>query len=138
MKFIKHNLLTGEILGVLICTEPLFPDEENVAYLEVEESSNVDLNTMMVVNNQIVSRPERPSSNHYWIDGEWVLNEEAEAERIRYVRDELLKECDWVTAKSYETQTPVPESWAAYRQALRDIPQQSNFPAIVVFPEKPQ
>jgi hypothetical protein len=138
MKFIKFNNLTGEILGTIICSEPSFLPEDNVSYIETEETTEINFDTMMVVNNEIVNRPARPSSNHFWIDGEWILNEEAEAERVRCIRDELLKECDWVTAKSYETQTSVPESWAAYRQALRDIPQQSNFPANVVFPEKPQ
>lgn len=138
MKFVRFNNLTGEILGTVISSNPAFVPDENVSYIEVDETVQIDFDQMMVVNNEIVNRPPRPSSNHFWIDGEWILNEEAEAERIRSLRDELLKECDWVTAKSYETQTSVPESWAAYRQALRDLPQQPNFPSNVVFPEKPQ
>jgi hypothetical protein len=54
---------------------------------------------------------------------------------IRYQRDQLLRESDW-------TQLPdVPEAikikWAVYRQKLRDVPQQSDFPFIVDWPEKP-
>jgi hypothetical protein len=53
----------------------------------------------------------------------------------RYNRDQLLQESDW-------TQLPdVPESikskWAAYRQLLRDVPQQENFPENIIWPQKP-
>jgi hypothetical protein len=54
---------------------------------------------------------------------------------IRSERDLLLKETDW-------TQLPdVPEStkqkWAEYRQALRDVTDQPNFPQSVTWPTKP-
>jgi hypothetical protein len=54
---------------------------------------------------------------------------------VRSRRDYLLKETDW-------TQLPdVPEEtklvWAEYRQALRDITEQSGFPYDIVWPEKP-
>ena len=41
---------------------------------------------------------------------------------LRVHRDKLLAETDWVTMRSYSTNTPVPEEWAAYQQALRDLP----------------
>ena len=58
------------------------------------------------------------------------------AEAVRAERDRLLAASDW-------TQLPdVPEAiravWAAYRQALRDIPQQEGFPHSVVWPSKPE
>jgi hypothetical protein len=54
---------------------------------------------------------------------------------IRLDRDYLLQQCDW-------TQQPdVPEvtrnKWKDYRQALRDVPQQSGFPNTIVWPVKP-
>jgi len=64
------------------------------------------------------------------------LPSQAELESdARYNRDQLLQESDW-------TQLPdVPEStkskWAAYRQLLRDIPQQENFPDNIIWPQKP-
>lgn len=56
-------------------------------------------------------------------------------EEIRSERNRLLTQSDW-------TQLPdVPESirqnWTVYRQALRDIPQQSGFPETVVWPTPP-
>jgi hypothetical protein len=46
----------------------------------------------------------------------------------------LLKESDWTQVAD----APVDQSaWADYRQALRDVPQQSGFPQEVVWPTKP-
>ena len=42
---------------------------------------------------------------------------------LRIHRDKLLAEVDWVTWRAYSTNTPVPEEWAAYQQALRDLPE---------------
>ncbi|BDG16937.1 phage tail assembly chaperone [Thermus brockianus] len=42
---------------------------------------------------------------------------------LRAERDRRLAESDWVVARAYERGEPVPEAWAGYRQALRDLPQ---------------
>lgn len=52
---------------------------------------------------------------------------------IRTQRDELLKDTDW-WALSDHTMTA---QQAAYRQALRDLPQQDGFPDNVIYPTKP-
>lgn len=44
----------------------------------------------------------------------------------------------WVVTKSYEINTAMPQEWLNYRQALRDIPQQTGFPDNVVWPTAPQ
>jgi len=43
---------------------------------------------------------------------------------LRAERDRRLAETDWIVARAYERGEPVPEAWAAYRQALRDLPEQ--------------
>ena len=70
--------------------------------------------------------------------------EEVAAEEIvrysgmrRQERDQLLKESDWVTAVKLETGADIPEEWATYRQALRDITTHSDFPFIRVAPAWP-
>lgn len=51
----------------------------------------------------------------------------AEAFRIlREERDRLLKETDWITLRSYSQGVPVPEEWASYQEALRNLPQTSS------------
>lgn len=58
----------------------------------------------------------------------------AKAEKIRAERNKRLSESDWTQlADSTADKT----AWATYRQALRDIPNQSDFPESVVWPQKP-
>ena len=73
---------------------------------------------------------------------EWDLRTEAErqadadalqAASVRQQRDALLTETDW-TALSDSTLTT---EMAAYRQALRDVPEQAGFPDIVIWPSRP-
>jgi len=53
---------------------------------------------------------------------------------IRQRRNELLKESDWTQIVDAPVDKLV---WANYRQALRDITQQSEFPAQVQWPVQP-
>lgn len=62
---------------------------------------------------------------------------EALAASVRVQRDALLSACDWFVTKAFETGTPVPEVQAAYRQALRDVTQQSGFPESFNWPVAP-
>lgn len=59
------------------------------------------------------------------------------AKAARDSRDNLLSECDWVIVMSLEAGRAIPAEWAAYRQALRDLPQQAGFPVTIVWPVKP-
>ena len=53
---------------------------------------------------------------------------------IRQERSAKLKDCDWTqTADS-----PVnKETWATYRQSLRDVPSQEGFPWTITWPTEP-
>jgi hypothetical protein len=68
---------------------------------------------------------------HYTIE---QLPSEQVSQTVRNIRDRLLQASDWVVSRSYERQQPVPESWATYREALRDVPQQAGFPYNVQWP----
>lgn len=46
--------------------------------------------------------------------------------RLRYERDRLLNECDWVVTKASETGVAETDAWKTYRQALRDLPSTQN------------
>lgn len=53
---------------------------------------------------------------------------------VRNQRDRLLAETDWMALSD----VTMSDAWSAYRQALRDIPAQSGFPASVTWPTKPE
>ena len=77
------------------------------------------------------------------VDGQWVLSMVAEnlpleqaERRIRSKRDDDLQKTDWIVIKSYERGENIPAEWELYRQALRDVTDQSGFPYSVTWPTK--
>lgn len=61
--------------------------------------------------------------------------EEQMAEEVRSRRDRLLRETDWTQLPDVPEKTK--DAWTAYRQALRDVPEQPDFPTQIDWPEKP-
>ena len=66
------------------------------------------------------------------------LQEEQPAKEARGERDRLLTETDWVTIRATDTGDPVPADWQTYRQALRDITEQTGFPEEIEWPQEPE
>ena len=58
-----------------------------------------------------------------------------EASKIRDIRNEKLKECDWTQIP--DCNIPKKTNWATYRQSLRDITTQSGFPWNITWPDAP-
>lgn len=54
----------------------------------------------------------------------------ARAAQMRAQRDQLLAASDWRVIKALELGLTLDADWAAYRQALRDLPQQVGFPDV--------
>lgn len=62
----------------------------------------------------------------------------AEAEeQVRSKRDSLIADTDYLLCADYPISAEDLEAVKAYRQALRDVPQQEGFPFEVVWPELP-
>jgi hypothetical protein len=84
--------------------------------------------------------PKDPANIHYARFLEELEKEQAELvsltptwEEIRAKRDHLLKDSDW-SVTSDATPKPSKEAWIAYRQALRDLPQNFSVPQEVIWP----
>lgn len=58
-------------------------------------------------------------------------------EQARAKRDSLLSACDYFVMADYPASDEDKALVVAYRQALRDVPQQSGFPLNIEWPEKP-
>ena len=56
---------------------------------------------------------------------------------LRKERNKRLTDCDWVVTRATSTDTPVPEEWKTYMQALRDLPSNTEDPANPVWPVQP-
>lgn len=71
------------------------------------------------------------------LEKKWLTPLEVLSNEVRDERNQLLRDSDWITLKSYSQGVPVPQEWVDYQQALRDIPQQKGFPHDVDWPVKP-
>lgn len=104
-------------------------------------SQRVDLQVGCLVDHQPPAPP-----NDEWRTWQWSAEakrwvdtptELALAVPLRAERARRLAASDWVTVRAMEQGEPVPPEWIAYRQALRDVPDQPAFPAGVTWPEPP-
>ena len=82
------------------------------------------------------------------IDGKWytkysvadmdadaiAATDAAQAKSVRDQRNQKLAECDWTQLAD---STADKAAWATYRQALRDITKQEDFPWTIDWPTKP-
>lgn len=60
---------------------------------------------------------------------------QAAASAARKERDRLLLACDWAVLPDAQTERT---AWETYRQALRDVPEQAEFPYAIDWPERPK
>ena len=66
---------------------------------------------------------------------EFMYSTQNEAADVRAMRTQKLKDSDWTQVAD----APVDQAaWAAYRQALRDVPSQAGFPWEVQWPTQPE
>ncbi len=61
---------------------------------------------------------------------------DAQADMVRKERDRLLAQCDWTQMPDAPLTADAKAQWQAYRQALRDVPEQEGFPMDVGWPER--
>lgn len=148
MKIIIYNPLTGSIGQYMS-----FPDDEydefianNVPigkeYIVVKDFPNFEL-SYIDSNKQLCARERQPTPYHRWLNYQWVLDSAAqykgEAENTRVMRDKLLTDSDWTDTLSSKNRLgeDLYNQWQAYRQALRDVPEQAGFPLSIIWPTPP-
>ena len=109
--------------------------------------TNQELATFGVYPVQAATRPAFDNKTHRLrqsaenSSGAWrqvwsieQLPEPQAAANVRNYRNQLLFSCDWTQLPD----APVDQTaWAAYRQALRDVTEQPNFPWDVEWPLQP-
>lgn len=107
----------------------------NVSYTvssEIDQPNGILLNFVL---------PEQPSGNYKfnYNSKQWVLVQdpilatvEAQKKRIS-----LLQSSDWTQIPNNPLTPEQQQSWATYRQALRDITTQSGYPLNVNWPTPP-
>ena len=111
------------------------------------ESTDEDGNTRTISFNESGHIVSDFDGTHYhlkWDGSKIVKDDDALAvyqlaekwKQVRQDRDRYLNETDWIVTKAKETNTNIPAAWKTYRQALRDVPSQSD-PDNITWPTKP-
>ena len=72
-----------------------------------------------------------------WAEVKGQVAEPDKDVEYRYYRNQLLAECDWTQLGDNNLTEEQRAEWAQYREALRNVPQQAEYPEHVVWPEKP-
>jgi hypothetical protein len=141
------NSSTGLLTGATITG----PDEHlpantpvghgTVSGVDDWQCQRVDINTGAVVDWQPAPPPDDAMRTWRWDapSRRWVAQQTAAASAldVRAERDRRLAACDWVVTRAAESSLPVPAVWRAYRQALRELPMQPEFPAAINWPSQP-
>ena len=76
-------------------------------------------------NSNDIEKPSESELQSRWNEMSSEVDDrtqEAKLNLLRSTRNSLLKLHDWVVIKHYSMGLPVPENWATYLQALRDLP----------------
>lgn len=90
-------------------------------------------------------RPPAPAATE-WETWEWDAGQKRYAPvptraalefQARRRRDELMAATIGVSLKAVRTGEPIPPDWAAYMQALADVPSQPGFPTAIDWPQPP-
>lgn len=108
----------------------------NVYSVEVEDQP-------VTAHNETVSLNTTPTENNGawtigWTARVWTSEELTELEdQIRNQRDKKLNASDWTQMPDSPLSDADKTLWQTYRQALRDIPAQTNFPTDITWPAEP-
>lgn len=133
---------TGQILWSGSCADEDFENQEVPLDCSIVEAlAQHDSQYIDVASGAVVDIPEGPSEFHDWdvVAKQWIQKSSAEIigilwGRVRFVRDRMLAECDWTQLPDISEQ--VKNSFAGYRQGLRDVTGQSN-PTEITWPTPP-
>lgn len=140
MKYTIYDPITGAIQSVLIASDEsqLNANLAGKSYIEGEYHAD----EYYIVNGAACALPSNPSSEllpyeFNYATMAWELSPQA-AELNRALRNQLLVAVDRVNPIWYNSLTTEQQAeLATYRQALLDVPEQTNFPLDINWPAKP-
>jgi len=93
--------------------------------------------THYIKNGKAVYYPQKPDHPcHFdFKNGSWLIDEVRCWVQLRQKRDLALSKSDWTQVSDAPANQA---AWLDYRQKLRDLPQTTNDPTNVAWPDKPQ
>lgn len=130
-----YDPLTGKILksiGASTQEDLELNLDENDQWIEGVYNSE----SYYIKNGSAIQFPPKPNYLCYFDfnSEQWVKDDEALWDDLRKARNQRLERCDWTQVPD----APVDQAaWAAYRQALRDLPANTTDPLNPPWPTKP-
>lgn len=100
----------------------------------------LESNSRTVESDVLIVDKENDTYVVKWVSiDEWNMIQERNIASLRAKtqRNRLLSESDWTQTIDCPLSNDMKNSWALYRQQLRDITKQSEFPSIIAWPTKP-
>ena len=149
--YIRYEIATGEIDCTGTTDTDILPFDIPDGYASMEgygvNQTNYVANSAIQQYTiaQQVTKANKPIYKCVWSNQTFTWNDtrtleqqnsDAEGAAIS-TRDMLLSQSDWVVVRAVDQGTPIPTDWQTYRQALRDITNQSGYPTNVVWPVAP-
>ena len=114
--------------------------EKTVVSVDVESIGNYVCSLVNEDDNDITLTIRKAIKNGDLDVADYVeptVDVEVLATKIRMQRNDLLKRTDYLMMSDYPIESDRLAKVKTYRQALRDIPEQSGFPRTIAWPEKP-
>ena len=126
-KYAQINIASGEVMGVINLQSTYnYPELPTNGILYKELDSSIDeatfCDTNIWKNNAWATRDARPGPYHVWNNYEWAFDSDKFWKGIRFKRAKLLEQCDWTQMPDVALDSDTKQTWANYRQALREIP----------------
>jgi hypothetical protein len=149
--YIRYEIATGEIDCTGTTETDVLPFDIPDGYASMQ---GYGTNQENYVNNAViqdytiaqqVTKANKPTYKSVWSNATFTWNDSrtteeqnSDAEGVAIsTRDALLSQSDWVVVRAVDQGTPIPTDWQTYRQALRDITNQSKYPTNIVWPVAP-
>lgn len=114
--------------------QPGYPE----SVFEIPEDLLININEYYLLNNTLIKLPPKPDL-YYVFDysiKQWVFDELKAKAGINSKRLDMLESSDWTQLGDIEVTTK--QKWLAYRQELRDITLQPDYPFNIIWPTPPQ
>lgn len=139
IKFSIYDKTSGKIRIQGSMEDTYIPQQlgsnEDVIYQGSTVTQYVDVDTKTLIDMPIKLHEYSvfDYATKQWQDSVELATQDALSKRLV-----LLQQSDWTDTASAVTRLPNYQQWQDYRQALRDVTQQSGYPLNIIWPEQPQ
>ncbi len=134
-----YDKITGRITGLTSCADDML-EYQGIFDGYIEGHHDHTKYYINVIDESLIQLPIKPEGCHTfnWETHQWEMDITSTLLFVKAMRGRLLQETDWTDTVSAQTRLSNYNEWQSYRQALRDITLQPEYPFDIVWPTKPE